>query len=521
MKRMILAGLCLSTLAACQKGGEASSSPVAAQCTAPAQKVADIFADQGKLQISIDPNQPSSTAAPQDAQSTLIKAGRELTALVKDSCSQPGAISSTIQLDGLQTPGGVRSYRFKMSKDTNYAELWTAVTNDSCLVGLANAHLAKADSLPNDPLVPQQAHLTNIHASEGYAALAARKSTPKDVVIAIIDTGIDLNHEDLSPNLWVNPGEIPANGIDDDKNGYIDDVYGYNFASNIPSPQVKGTGNQHGTHVAGLAAARSGNGVGGSGVMGTGVKIMALNVFGSSNGANDSDTENAIRYAADNGASVINMSIGGPGDSAAYRSAIAYAISKGVTVFAAAGNSNVELGPNYFISPGSYGVDYDGMMTVGSIDVDDQLSTFSNYSPTMVEIGAPGAENSRAGVGVLSTLPGNNYGRMSGTSMATPVTAGGAAYLIYMMRANGYNPTPAQVEDIFKKSSRVVSGLTNYLYGGRVLDLQATAAYIDQNYPAQPSTGATPGPTPLPGASPGPTPVGNVDQKNQPCPATP
>jgi subtilisin family serine protease len=291
--------------------------------------------------------------------------------------------------------------------------------------------------------------------------------------------------------LWKNPNEVPGNRVDDDRNGYVDDVIGYNFGSDSANPNYSSSwgGSAHGTHVAGLAAAQGGNGEGGSGVIGTGARIMALNVFGSQSGASSSDIVNAIRYAADNGADVINLSLGGVGKTAAYEAAIGYAIGKGVTVFAAAGNERREVGPQFFLAPAAYAPQYKGLISVGSVDSSDSgISTFSNFSPTYVKLGAPGSENSAARDGLLSTWPGGGFQRIQGTSMATPVAAGTAALAISMMRARGYEPGPATVEGILAAGSPSLPDLTNKFHNGRVLNVKRIAEFIQASYPIRGSS---------------------------------
>jgi subtilisin family serine protease len=122
------------------------------------------------------------------------------------------------------------------------------------------------------------------------------------------------------------------------------------------------------------------------------------------------------------------------------------------------------------------------MLSVGSVDLDDSLSTFSNFGASVVKIAATGAESSSRGIGLLSTFPGNTYARMMGTSMATPVVSGAAALAIYLMRAKGYRPTPAQIETILTNSARSVSSLVTRVNGGRVMDIGNLVAYIDRNY---------------------------------------
>jgi subtilisin family serine protease len=284
--------------------------------------------------------------------------------------------------------------------------------------------------------------------------------------------------------MWVNTKEVAGNGLDDDGNGYADDFYGYNFASKIadPSPETwtgQGSGGQiHGTHVAGLAAANSNNGVGVAGVGGIKARVMALNVFGKIAGADTVNIDEAIKYAADNGADIINMSLGGPGRAETTGDAIKYAVSKGVVVIVAAGNDNKDINTNFF-TPASFGSEVQGMLAVGAIDSDtSKRCSFSNYNTTRVEIGAPGCN------GLFSTVPNNGYQSLQGTSMASPVTAGAAALAVGLIKTrSGADANPAEVEDIMKAGSRVESSLTSYFKDGKTVDLVTLYTEVDKRYP--------------------------------------
>ncbi len=429
--------------------------------------------------------------------SLVVREGTVLTALVSNRCERPGEIVAALDLDpSAQGLDGARSYPYRTRRDIDRAELESLASADPCLLGLSDTAVDSITGLPGDPLVPEQAHLASLGGADAYPVFYdASLGVRRPVVIAIVDTGVDIAHEDLRDAVWVNSGEIPGNGKDDDRNGYVDDVNGYNFAGGKadPSPEGKWAGHYHGTHVAGLAAAKGHNGTGVSGVMGAGARIMALNVFGASPGAFNYHTENAIRYAADNGAEVINLSIGGSSGSATYRAAIQYAVDRGASVFAAAGNERRRLGEKYFLAPGAYGRSIDGMMAVGSVDaVGDGWSLFSNYSPDFVEIAAPGAESSMRFIGLLSTMPGNSYSRLQGTSMSAPVVSGAAALAIQLLRARGYAPTPARIEAILGNSARVVSRLSSRVRGGRVANLKNIAEYIVKSFPvlSSPEPGA-------------------------------
>ena len=242
-----------------------------------------------------------------------------------------------------------------------------------------------------------------------------------DIVVAVIDSGITTNHPDLVANLWVNPGEVAGKGRDDDDNGYIDDIHGWNFAGS--NNAVTDT-NGHGTHVSGTIGARGNNADGLVGVNWN-VRVMALRA-GTTTFA-DSALLNALRYATlmrERGIRVVavNMSLGGTGFSATFRQELLNARAAGVLVVAAAGNldddmatANNDLVPVY---PASY--DVDSVIAVASTHQGDGLSVFSHYGATSVDLAAPGTA-------VLSTYTGGGYTRIDGTSMAAPHVAGAVA----------------------------------------------------------------------------------------------
>ncbi len=236
------------------------------------------------------------------------------------------------------------------------------------------------------------------------------------VVVGIIDTGIDYTHADLAANIWTNPGEIPGNNIDDDGNGYVDDVHGYDFINNDGDPMDD---HYHGTHCAGTIGGVGNNGIGVVGVCHT-VKMMALKFLGSSGSGYISDAVEAVLYATANGAKVTSNSWGGGGYSQAMKDAIDAAQKAGVLFVAAAGNnaSDNDSVPTY---PASY--ISTNVISVAASDSSDRLASFSNYGPNSVHLAAPG-------VNVYSTSPGGGYRYLSGTSMATPHVAGAAALLL-------------------------------------------------------------------------------------------
>jgi thermitase len=242
------------------------------------------------------------------------------------------------------------------------------------------------------------------------------------VRIAIVDSGIDLSHPDLAPVLWRN-----SSGSS-----------GYDFVNFDSDPRDD---DGHGTHVAGLAAARGGNSIGISGVMPIGAELMAVKVLDENGDGSYSEVANGIRWATDNGAHVINLSLSGPGPSAIIEDALTYALSRGVFIATAAGNNNVRINEsNNFTIPAAYGIRYTGLITVGAIDaITRSRSNFSNFGD-YVEIAAPGSN------GILSTLPGGIYDFLSGTSMSSPIVAGAAALAIGAFRSMGRPYTVAEIE---------------------------------------------------------------------------
>jgi serine protease len=273
---------------------------------------------------------------------------------------------------------------------------------------------------PNDPRYSSQWGLNNIAQTGGLndadidAPEAWNTTTgSRSIIVGVIDTGIDYNHPDLAANIWRNTREIAGNGIDDDANGFRDDIRGWDFRNNDADPFDD---NAHGTHVAGIIGAVGNNGVGVTGVAWN-VQLMPLKFLGADGSGSTSSAVSAINYAVANGAKILNNSWGGGGFSQALNDAVARARAAGVIFVAAAGNeaNNNDTRPSY---PANIAVD--NVLSVAATDSSDRLASFSNFGATTVDIAAPG-------VGILSTTPNNTYSSFSGTSMATPFVAGAAA----------------------------------------------------------------------------------------------
>lgn len=244
----------------------------------------------------------------------------------------------------------------------------------------------------------------DIDAPEAWAIHTGRHDAP---VIAVIDTGIDYNHPDLAANMWTNTGEIPGDGIDNDNNGVIDDVHGYNAFANTGDPL---DGHGHGTHCAGTIAGVGNNGVGVVGVNHA-AQVMAVKIFSDDGSTDSAAILRGIEYATKMGAKITSNSWGGGGASEAQKEA--FQSSTALHIMAAGNNySNNDLIANY---PSNY--DIPNNIAVAASDRNDKRPGFSNYGPTTVDIAAPGKD-------IYSAAPGGGYQYMSGTSMATPHVAG-------------------------------------------------------------------------------------------------
>ena len=275
-----------------------------------------------------------------------------------------------------------------------------------------------------------------INAPEAWA----QGYTGQGVVVAVVDTGVQFSHPDLNSQIYINAGEIGGNGIDDDHNGYVDDTSGWDFYSN---DNYADDGNGHGTHVAGIIAAAA-NGFGATGVA-PGAKIMPIRVLGSDGSGSTNSVAAGIRYAVDNGADIINLSLGGP-LSSVIQTAIQYAQQRNVLVVSAAGNESASL-PTY---PARLSASLSNVISVGAYSSAGAIASFSNDVGTSaaVQVDAPG-------VSIYSTYLNGQYARLSGTSMAAPQVAGLAALAL---SANS-SLTAAQLRTlIVAGTSQAISG---------------------------------------------------------------
>lgn len=346
--------------------------------------------------------------------------------------------------DGIQICDELNLYRYEFE---SYITLNTLVELNQCdLVEYVEA----------DYIVTPQAEISNSWGlkNQTYTGIdinvnkAWQKTKgSRSVVVAVIDTGVDFSHADLRTNIWLNSKEIANNGKDDDRNGYVDDILGWNFADNNNYP-IDDDG--HGTHVAGIIAARENN-IGMVGIA-PNVRIMPLDVFRGRSGSISSIIK-AVKYAKSNGATIVNMSLTTTGYQQSLKDLMATASN--ILFVSASGNDaqNNNIYPKY---PTNFNLPNN--ISVGSIEKNGTWSAFANYG-TSVHIAAPGGS-------IYSTLPNNRYGYKGGTSMAAPHVAGVAA----LVKSAYPNYTPAQIKNRLTSTSTKLSSLKGRVSSGGLVN---------------------------------------------------
>lgn len=322
------------------------------------------------------------------------------------------------------------------------------------------------EALPNDPMLVNQGWLGDGGVDIGALQAWDISTGSGGVIVAIVDTGMDANHPDLAPNLWTNAREIPGNGLDDDGNGFVDDVHGYNFWND--NADVTDL-NNHGSHLAGIIGAVGDNGVGIAGVDWH-VRLMPVRFTGADGNGTSERAIEAIDYAIRNGARIINASwtlkLDANSDEAAkgslLRSAIQKAADDGILFVTAAGNQfrtdvglNIDSSPVY---PAAF--DLNNILSVAALDMSGGLAGYSNYGPASVDLAAPGTN-------IYSTLADGGYGLMSGTSIATAVVTGSAALALSV----NPNLTPQQLKAALEGSAVSDGSLSGLVSSGGRLNL--------------------------------------------------
>ncbi|MEK7559466.1 MAG: S8 family serine peptidase [Patescibacteria group bacterium] len=344
---------------------------------------------------------------------------------------------------------------------------------------------------PNDPYYSQLWGMQKIQAPQAWDITTGSNN----IVVADIDTGVDLSHPDLSNNV-ISGRQFATCDITDDKTGVCTRQYNCPRSADGYCDDDPMDDAGHGTHVAGTIGGIGNNGIGVAGVNWN-VKIMPVKVMGSDGQGNTPNIQEGIRYATDNGARIVNLSLGGTGAcTSSYQSFVDYAISKGVVLVIAAGNSNRD-------AFNSRPANCNGVITVGATGPNDERANYSNYG-SVVEIAAPGGDKSISGnvcatsSCILSTIPGGGYSyNYQGTSMATPHVAGAAALLLSV----NPNLTPQQVAACLIDNADPIS--TDKPIGHRLNIFKAISACGGGSIPTLPP--ATPTVTSVPGSSPTPT----------------
>lgn len=410
----------------------------------------------------------------------LVKYRSSATATAKTDSQTAHGLTAKKEITGIGTT------LFKLPQGLDVETAVNQLKDDPRVEYAEPNYYARPTAMPNDPAFSQQWGLNNVGQTVfGVAGSpGADINAPKawdlsigngNIIVAVIDTGVDIFHPDIRPNLWINPGELAghaslgawqSNGIDDDGNGYVDDIVGWDFYFNSNNPQDESRQfGGHGTHVAGTAAARGNNGTGVTGVSWV-ARIMALAAMDYSTGELPiSDLADALVYAERMGAHVINLSLGLYQDTQTLRSAI-NAVNRAVIVCAAGNDGTDNDGrPHY---PSSY--PNANLIAVAATNQFDQRASFSNYGRFSVDVAAPGDRIYSTYSRVVDVA---GYKFLGGTSMATPMVSG----LAVLMRAGNGNLSPVQVISLIKSSVDPLPTLTGRIAtGGRINALRALQA---------------------------------------------
>jgi len=346
-----------------------------------------------------------------------------------------------------------RTYLIDLGERTDVLAAATALAKLECVEFAEPNYLARICKVPSDASFDLQWGLQKIQSPPAWDIFTGADN----VVVAVVDTGVDREHPDLADNMWVNEDEIPNNGIDDDNNGYIDDYYGWDFVDEDNNPGVDETDpfpiDPHGTHVAGIIGGVADNQLGDTNIVGTmwQCKVMAVRSGSPFGSLTDSDVAMGIRYAVDNGAEVINMSFGGWGSSGIVQAAIRYAARREVVLCAAAGNDDWDWE--------TYPAAFPEVIAVAATDQDDKKSVWeaffsgSNYGD-WITVSAPGSS-------ILSTVLNNGYEFWDGTSMACPFVTGLSGLILGYARSMipAAFLTRAQVEIVLTENTDDINAL--------------------------------------------------------------
>ncbi len=418
-----------------------------------------------------------------DTEQELIPQGSEFVVTLDRACAESdiktGLSHQLLRSSGRVWPIQRVTLPWVLEQEMDRATFSGVVLDDNCLIQVSEqGEVTLGSDLQalewQDPLSTSQGHLKVIGLDQAHEFFYQTNAIQEDIVIAIVDSGVDDTHPDLQDQMWLN--ELGQHGFD-----FVD----------IDTEPMDIDG--HGTHVAGLIGARANNNVGTTGVMGTHVRLMAIRSLSAAGGVISGTIDgivNGIQYAVDNGAQVINLSLGGYTSNATLRRALEVAIGQNVLIVAAAGNDNIDIGSGVdtFFSPAGYAKDLPGVISVASLDSSSRLlSSFSNYSSSSVEIAAPGSEDSQdRDFGLLSTFPvamspgaSNAYQRFSGTSMAAPVVAGTLGLVLGYLNSKKIHFTADQMERFLLIHSDQMSSLRGAVKDGSSLNLRRIVSGLD------------------------------------------
>ncbi len=336
---------------------------------------------------------------------------------------------------------------------------------------LPGSVFAQTGVTPTDPHVGEQYYLKTIGAPDAWSL----STGSSQVVVAVVDTGVDIDHPDLINNIWKNTGETPGDGIDNDKNGYVDDIFGWDFVNNIPDPRPKfggkfsSIGINHGTLMSGIIAAEGNNGIGVTGVSWRS-KIMPLRAFNNRGESDVSTVVRAIDYAIAKKVDIINFSFVGQFESEMFHNAIKRAVNANILIVAASGNdeqhkAGIDLTQNPNLYPTCFSSLYqDSIIGVASLDEKGQKAASSNYG-SCVTLSAPGVSFYTTQV-VNYEQPNYTlfYGNgWSGTSLATALVSGSAA----LLKSLNQNYSPKDIVKLLKETCISVDDI-NYSYKGKL-----------------------------------------------------
>ncbi len=415
----------------------------------------------------------------------IAASGTKWTALLDNECLQDALeddfskVLANQEFDLRSLAQKQVAYSFELQEEISLRDLALKLDATGCALRMENEIDDVSLTYVNDPDYQsgKQNYLKDIKAQFAKTIMKSVAHS-QDVVVAVLDTGIDDDHEDFDRQM-----------IWRDQRGFR----GIDFANNDFDPN---DGHNHGTFVSSIVAANSDNGVGMAGVATQGVKIMPIKVLSDKGSGLSSNIVNGIYYAIENGAHVINMSLGSAKESVIMQKAIQDAIDNGIVVVSAAGNSSLPLSDSYFISPAGYAHQQRGHISVGALETSETLARFSNFGSNWVELAAPG-------VNIHGAHKQNAYATASGTSAASPIVAGAAAVLIYQKLNSGQGYTPGEIEDFILQNSTKTPSLQRQVSNGHSLNFELLSAELVQRGPAsEPPLDVPVTPTPEPPQNP-------------------